>query len=748
MLSLPTKRVFGLTSFLNYAERELKQNALWLQLAEKEFGVRYELPWRSIDQQFVETEGFLREQLSFSVDTYRILELLTGHTLYNDTSVVVRELVQNAIDAVRLQFFDPLSASTRDRGRVCIHWDSEARILSVLDNGTGMNEAIIRDHLLKVGSSRYQDPKFREANPEFTPISRFGIGVLSAFMVADDVEYITCFPGEGDVRRILLRSLHGKYLTRLVPRTDLLAQRVLPHGTEVRLKLRPTANFGDVKALVSRYIVIPGCSVTLQIDEEEPTPVGFLSPKEALESSLINRGMLDPEERTSNIRVDERAANGVTIAYALEWSEYFREWSFLARADRRSLEEDIDDFIGTCVEGIRVSGDTPGFSGRGVYALVNATGKTAPRTNVARSGLEYLADENPTMKTIYELYLKHVEAELESLQSGHAYSITWAAREAKYLIDSLLNSRQEFDEELVDEGAFMSAVADFRGLLVDTEGKRNLVSPASLASVEAFWTVDSNSFRSVERLLEEVPGNLSLGSLSAAIEPSSFDLPPGPLLCHQAASSVLMDAVFSTREVSHVDLRRADRRVDLKWVQRAESPRWIVPSRDWPRMSRRLERRWDGSRGVIGGRVVNRSLGGRSDRISILGDGVCLAGAEDFNILETSGHYYFLASEIQLFFQTRREQIVAARAADAYWIAVTFCIESAVGFRYLDHDDVTEVKPGEQWLKWLEEYTPYLHNPGDGSAEFDNRAFMNAMHNTPFRRFSTDLWQRKRADEW
>ena len=31
------------------------------------------------------------------------VQLLVGHTLYNDSSVVVRELVQNAIDAVKLQ---------------------------------------------------------------------------------------------------------------------------------------------------------------------------------------------------------------------------------------------------------------------------------------------------------------------------------------------------------------------------------------------------------------------------------------------------------------------------------------------------------------------------------------------------------------------------------------------------------------------------------------------------------------------
>lgn len=31
-----------------------------------------------------------------------------------------------------------------------------------MDNGTGMNIDIIENHLLKVGSSRYQDPDFQK----------------------------------------------------------------------------------------------------------------------------------------------------------------------------------------------------------------------------------------------------------------------------------------------------------------------------------------------------------------------------------------------------------------------------------------------------------------------------------------------------------------------------------------------------------------------------------------------------------
>jgi HSP90 family molecular chaperone len=56
-----------------------------------------------IDETSIETEGFIRDTFEFTIDQARIQDLLTGHTLYNDSRVVLRELVQNSLDAIRLQ---------------------------------------------------------------------------------------------------------------------------------------------------------------------------------------------------------------------------------------------------------------------------------------------------------------------------------------------------------------------------------------------------------------------------------------------------------------------------------------------------------------------------------------------------------------------------------------------------------------------------------------------------------------------
>lgn len=95
---------FGLSSYLQYTRKELAKCCEIVEKAQKREGaVGYEFPWREVDESQIEVNGFEKKKLQFTIAQDNILQLLVGHTLYNDSSVVVRELVQNGIDAVRLQ---------------------------------------------------------------------------------------------------------------------------------------------------------------------------------------------------------------------------------------------------------------------------------------------------------------------------------------------------------------------------------------------------------------------------------------------------------------------------------------------------------------------------------------------------------------------------------------------------------------------------------------------------------------------
>jgi hypothetical protein len=144
---------FGLTTYLAYCTEQLKLSHQWIANAARAELVRHEFPWRKIDDSNIQTVGFLRDTFEFAIDQAKILDLLTGHTLYNDTRVVLRELAQNALDAIRIQHY-PESAN--GKGRVNIEWDNKTRILCVIDNGTRMTQRFISDYLLRTGFKNAQ----------------------------------------------------------------------------------------------------------------------------------------------------------------------------------------------------------------------------------------------------------------------------------------------------------------------------------------------------------------------------------------------------------------------------------------------------------------------------------------------------------------------------------------------------------------------------------------------------------------
>lgn len=122
-----------------------------------------------------------------------ILRLLSEH-LYSDPRVALRELIQNAHDSCRrriaedgmLQSYAP---------RIDISLDAANREFAIQDNGSGLTEQEIHDYLATVGrgyTAELRDRlQFGGRDEALALIGQFGLGLLSAFIVADRVEMIT-----------------------------------------------------------------------------------------------------------------------------------------------------------------------------------------------------------------------------------------------------------------------------------------------------------------------------------------------------------------------------------------------------------------------------------------------------------------------------------------------------------------------------------------------------------------------------
>lgn len=563
---------FGLTSYLNYAEGQLQASHAALAGAQKVTPRRYQFPWRFIDTSNVEAEGFEAQTFGFELDQERILNLLTGHTLYNDTRVVLRELAQNAIDAVRLQGIiddcDPV-----EHGKVCVQWNSQARELIITDNGTGMTQEVIENHLLKVGSSRYQTQRFQERFPTFTSISQFGIGVLSAFMVADTVVITTCTTADEPARQISLRSVHGKYLVRLLDKTSKsLAGEVIPHGTRISLKLRPSAELGDVLEAVRAWVMFPRCKVSVVIDDLPPLSVGFASPSDAIEAFLSEHR--DRFIGKRNYKVVEETDGGVTLAYALLETPLFKDWSFVSidESERPSSDDMPTPPTAICVEGIGVEFTSPGFKGRSVLSVANVVGPGAPRTNVARSSIDDTPEHQETLKKIYGLYASHVSREIRRLEAEEGYSLSWAVQEAPYILEPLTGIRTPPKSN----GLLNESLNDIPILLVEDQRGRVALSLREIIELPCFYTVESPLVESAEFFVKESASNITARQILEISNRNSLKLPDGPVLCNLRAFPLVRRSITTGFEIDNVVADQENRTLEARWVHFAEEQRWLT----------------------------------------------------------------------------------------------------------------------------------------------------------------------------
>jgi molecular chaperone HtpG len=120
---------------------------------------------------------------AFQVDLRGVVDLLARH-LYSGPRVYVRELLQNGVDAITARrAVDPDAPAT-----VRLRPGPDGT-LEVTDTGVGLTPAQAEELLATVGRSSKRDLDLGLGREEF--LGQFGIGLLSAFMVADEIELVS-----------------------------------------------------------------------------------------------------------------------------------------------------------------------------------------------------------------------------------------------------------------------------------------------------------------------------------------------------------------------------------------------------------------------------------------------------------------------------------------------------------------------------------------------------------------------------
>lgn len=184
----------SLIDLKNYCDEQLKGcNALLYRSNNSRYYLNiHEIIWN------IDARGFKPISIQFEFDRIKMFEILSDEIYQTDIHVFIRELIQNSIDAIRLRSKLLVSRgipnSIEDIGKieVTVFENGEDIIeVRISDNGVGMDEYIIRNYFSVAGKSYYKSKDFEKLGIKLDPISKFGIGVLSCFMVADSLEIIT-----------------------------------------------------------------------------------------------------------------------------------------------------------------------------------------------------------------------------------------------------------------------------------------------------------------------------------------------------------------------------------------------------------------------------------------------------------------------------------------------------------------------------------------------------------------------------
>ena len=138
-----------------------------------------------------------KETKGFQTEAKQMLHLMI-HSLYSNKEIFLRELISNASDAADKLRFEALTDDSLFENdsdlRVRIDLDSEAKTITISDNGIGMSRDEVVSNLgtiARSGTGEFLQKLSGDQKKDSQLIGQFGVGFYSAFIVAEKVEVFT-----------------------------------------------------------------------------------------------------------------------------------------------------------------------------------------------------------------------------------------------------------------------------------------------------------------------------------------------------------------------------------------------------------------------------------------------------------------------------------------------------------------------------------------------------------------------------
>lgn len=261
-----------------------------------------------------------KSNLPNAIDNYNfeayiptLIPLLTGDNIYAKKEVFARELIQNSIDAIAVR-----SSTDKDFDQtiyITLGQSQGRMFFRIKDFGTGMDRFKIERYFTSIGRSFYSGDEYRDLEIDYKPISNFGIGFLSAFMVCREIDVKTrYYLDEEEGLKLHIPNYDGCFFIEKDDTLDI--------GTEITLYIDKKISHNIQQDEIINYICDTmkdiSCNIAIQDDVN----------KKVLESKTLRKNISNNDILFIPFLDSGNIVKNVSIENTIRTSDFIEQYSY------------------------------------------------------------------------------------------------------------------------------------------------------------------------------------------------------------------------------------------------------------------------------------------------------------------------------------------------------------------------------------------------------------------------------------
>ncbi|TYR31663.1 hypothetical protein FXV77_20690 [Sphingobacterium phlebotomi] len=463
---------------------------------------------------YIRTNGWQSIDTKIKVSKPNLLAAnIGGKRLYSHTYFAVRELIQNAIDAINLRQIKEKSLV----GNIIVELKKENNdwYLLVRDNGIGMSRNILINHLLDFGKSYWKSYDFYDdylgiAQKKFRSIGQFGIGFYSVFMLGNCIKIYSTKYGE-----------------------ELKFQNILSFDNG--LIENPHLSVVENNSIQEGY----GTTVEIKLFSDPYTTGGFINEISFKKNDLFELVRFLIPDADHSIEIVEQNSNKTIGAKTLSSTEEFNFNSFINLV-RFEKSKGYDSFVIKALREIDRKLLPVYQGGKKVgqlAALPNVNRKTAQNTGVILSNGIRVADLSGNLAGYIEVP-EVVNLNRNQFKSEITFEsvFDWASRYIDYLRDQSNSNNipdADIDREIKSIQYALGILNENEYLFVYIDTVNNKRIPLTIGTLRNF--ISSNNEFNHYQLMDTFHDGFSYQGIFDVIRPFSF----GGLLCDEDKKKIV-----------------------------------------------------------------------------------------------------------------------------------------------------------------------------------------------------------------